>query len=92
MEERFSKDTRWGTVVSFWLTVGEALLRPVAVLLFALLHWGITWAVKASLGPDLHQLEDILASVSAIAFAAVNAYLLFDMIAVFMPQLRKKRR
>jgi hypothetical protein len=77
-------------VGEFWLRVFDALQRVVAVLIFAAVHHYLSVAVDQSLpsGSDWDVVRKLAQAINATLFVSLDAYLAFDMLAVFVPWIK----
>ena len=75
----------------FWNKVWRALQRIIALMLFACADSTLEWVlIKTVLRKASETFREVVFLPGQIIFAALYVYLLWDMLAVFIPTLRRK--
>ena len=79
------------TSAVFWLKVRNAFERLAALILFAGGDKGLMWVLERTVFEGMEKpLHQLVSSGGHVAFGAIYVYLLWDMLAVFFPFLKRK--
>jgi len=76
----------------FLAIVANALVRVVALIILGLSHWGLGWLLRFLASYPVSAANEILTSISDIAFTMIYIYILWDMVCMFVPWLRPQER
>jgi hypothetical protein len=78
---------RWAEIKSFWLRVLDAVSRLLAAAVFALCDRGFQLVLESTVFRSGTRFLVIVDNIGNVAFLLLDVYLLWDMVAVFVPQL-----
>jgi hypothetical protein len=82
---------RWAETKEFWLRCVEALSRLAAAAIFALADRLFQLLLEYTVFKSGSSFIMIAENVSNVAFVLLDLYLLWDMLAVFLPQLKGRQ-
>jgi len=74
--------------VAFWKRVVSAIYRLIALAIFVFLHYGLTRLLAFAGPPGLGGALEFTEAAIYVIFLLVYVYLAWDMLTVFLPQLK----